>query len=230
MRAARSLVISEENKRKGLTLRSRGRTTRQRDAAHEQGPPDRGEPCSHAATSISGLISAATQRAVSGALRPAGATRPATGAPRCMRSAQLRSLPRDERRPALRFCGSPGPVGSGRHCAPRIHENAVLRADRRRPPAGGRRAGTRCWRCARLEVGRRADLLSAARGAHRAGEVRVAIRDAGRAAEGEQHALAIAEKHEPAECRRALPLIGYSRSLAHLPETRPYAGNRSYDC
>jgi hypothetical protein len=41
---------------------------------------------------------------------------------------------------------------------------------------------------------RRADLLSAARGAHDAGESRVAIRGAGSAARGDHHALAIAEK------------------------------------
>ena len=48
--------------------------------------------------------------------------------------------------------------------------------------------------CAGLAVGRRADLLSAARGAHYAGESRVAVRGAGSATRGDQHALAIAEK------------------------------------
>ena len=42
--------------------------------------------------------------------------------------------------------------------------------------------------------GRRADLLSPARGARDAGESRVAVRGAGSAARGDQHALAIAEK------------------------------------
>jgi len=43
-------------------------------------------------------------------------------------------------------------------------------------------------------MGRRADLLSAARSAHGAGESRVAIRGAGGAARGDQHTLASAEK------------------------------------
>jgi hypothetical protein len=43
-------------------------------------------------------------------------------------------------------------------------------------------------------VGWRADLLSAARGAHDAGQSRVAIPGAGSAAGGDHHALAIAEK------------------------------------
>ena len=43
-----------------------------------------------------------------------------------------------------------GWVGSARHCAPRIDENAVLRPYRRRRPASGRHAGTRVWRRAGL--------------------------------------------------------------------------------
>jgi hypothetical protein len=50
------------------------------------------------------------------------------------------------------------------------------------------------WRFAGLAVGRDAELLSAVRGPHDAGESRVAIRGAGRAARGDQHALAIAER------------------------------------
>jgi hypothetical protein len=45
-----------------------------------------------------------------------------------------------------------------------------------------------------LEVGPRADLLSAARCAHAAGQSHVAIRGACTAARGDQHALAITEK------------------------------------
>jgi hypothetical protein len=50
------------------------------------------------------------------------------------------------------------------------------------------------WRFAGLVVGRRADLLSAGRSAHDAGESRVAIRDAGSAARSDQHALVSAER------------------------------------
>jgi hypothetical protein len=49
------------------------------------------------------------------------------------------------------------------------------------------------WRFARLAVGRRADLLSAARGAHDAGQSRPPS-EVGSAAHAEQHALAIAEE------------------------------------
>ncbi len=60
------------------------------------------------------------------------------------------------------------------------------------------------WRFAGLAVGRGADLLSAARGAHDAGELRVGIRGAG---SGDQHALAIAEEQSSAGKGPALPLV-----------------------
>src|SRR5271166_6274917 len=63
-------------------------------------------------------------------------------------------------------------------------------------PRAERRHATRLWRFAGLAVGRRADLLSVARGAHDAGESRVAIPGADTAARGDQHALAIARERD----------------------------------
>ena len=53
-------------------------------------------------------------------------------------------------------------------------------------------------------MGGRADLLSAARGAHDSGESRVAIRGTGSAARGDQHSLAITTqlRSAPRCCRR----------------------------
>jgi len=50
------------------------------------------------------------------------------------------------------------------------------------------------WRFAGLAVGRRADLLSVARGAHDTRESRVAIPGAGITARGNPHALAISDE------------------------------------
>ena len=50
-------------------------------------------------------------------------------------------------------------------------------------------------------------IAGTARGAHDAGESRVAIRGAGRAARGDQHALAIAEEQSSAGDAPALPLV-----------------------
>ena len=55
-------------------------------------------------------------------------------------------------------------------------------------------AETSGWRFAGLAVGRRADLLSVARGAHHTRESRVAIPGAGITARGDPHALAIADE------------------------------------
>jgi len=65
-------------------------------------------------------------------------------------------------------------------------------------------------------VDRRADLLSAARGAHHAGESRVAIPGAGSAAGGDHHALAIAEKQWSASDGPVLPLVVHLSSLGGL--------------
>ena len=66
--------------------------------------------------------------------------------PRCSRSAHLRSLPHDERRPALEICGA----ARGSRCAwrraPRFPENAILAADHRRRPASERHGPPRWWR------------------------------------------------------------------------------------
>jgi len=62
--------------------------------------------------------------------------------------------------------------------------------------------GSCFWRFAGHAAGQRADLLSAARGAHDAGELRVAIRGASSAARGDQDALAIAEKQSSAVAER----------------------------
>src|SRR5579872_7335427 len=77
--------------------------------------------------------------------------------------------------------------------APRASPDFDLPCADRREVARGRlhRAGqlTRRWRLARLAVGRRADLLSAARGAHDAGESRPPS-EVGSAPRADQHALA----------------------------------------
>ena len=61
------------------------------------------------------------------------------------------------------------------------------------------------WRFAGLAVGRPADLLSAARGAHDAGESRVAVRGVGSAARGDRHARnqqrSTSQRATPRGCR-----------------------------
>ncbi len=64
------------------------------------------------------------------------------------------------------------------------------------------------WRFPGLAVGRRADLLSAVRGAHDTGESRVAIPGAGIAACGDQHALSASREAVVSGRRRPLLLRG----------------------
>ena len=63
-------------------------------------------------------------------------------------AAHLRSLPLDERRPALEICRAPRGSRGARRCTPRFHEDAVLPAAHRRRSASERHAAPRCWRIA----------------------------------------------------------------------------------
>ena len=75
-----------------------------------------------------------------------GAAAPSPPPTWCALSAHLRSLPCDERRPALEIRGAPRGSRGARRCTPRFREDAVLPADHRRRPASERRAPPRWWR------------------------------------------------------------------------------------
>jgi len=80
------------------------------------------------------------------------------------------------------------------------------------------RRGRACfWRFAGLTVGRGAALLSATRGAHDAGESRLAIQGAGSAARSDQHALATAKEQSSAGDGPALPLVPSRSATATSP-------------
>jgi hypothetical protein len=79
-------------------------------------------------------------------------------------------------------------------------------------------------------VGRRADLRSAARGTHDAGESRVAIRGAGSAAGGDQHALAIPEKQWSAGDCPALPLVVDQRARLRQLEVLSLLASKQQPC